>query len=118
VKRQVNPNSVWVTSGFNYKNGGVYTVDMSSRELISVILVFQGCNNDLADISLVNDDTGDGYDCERVPTVPSNTSQTAVCQASFNHLTAGTYLIFTLGNNSIGVPLSHERMFTIQVRPQ
>jgi hypothetical protein len=60
-----------VTSGFNYKNGGVYTIDMSSRELISVIPVFQGCNNDLADISLVNDDTGDGTTGNEYPLCPA-----------------------------------------------
>lgn len=118
VKRQMNASSVCTTSGVDYQNGGVYFINTNSNESFTFVSTFEGCNNDTADLSLVNDSTGDQYECGQVPTVPDNTPETATCPVLKSQLTSGKYLIIAIGNNGNGKPFSYQREFTIVAGPQ
>jgi hypothetical protein len=117
-KRQMNSNSTCTTYGVDYQDGGNYFINTNSNEAFTFVSGFQGCNNATAQLSLVNEDTGDQYDCGSVPTVPNNAPQTATCQVQKSQLTSGTYLIITIGNNGVGNPFADERQFMIEAGPQ
>lgn len=118
LERQMNASSICTTSGVDYQDGGNYTINTNSNEPFTFISTFQGCNNDTAEFTLVNENTGDQYDCGQVPTVPDNTPQTATCPVSKNQLTSGKYLIIVLGNNGNGQQFASQREFTINAGPQ
>jgi hypothetical protein len=117
-KRQMNSNSTCTTYGVDYQDGGNYFINTNSNRAFTFVSGFQGCNNATAQLSLVNEDTGDQYDCGSVPTVPNNAPQTATCQVQKSQLTSGTYLIITIGNNGVGNPFADERQFMIEAVPQ
>jgi hypothetical protein len=117
-KRQMSSNSTCTTYGVDYQEGGNYFINTNSNEAFTFLSGFDGCNNATAQLSLVNEDTGDQYDCGSVPTVPNNAPQTATCQVQKSQLTSGTYLIITIGNNGVGNPFADERQFMIEAGPQ
>lgn len=118
LKRQMNASSVCTTFGVDFQSGGNYFINSNSNESFTLVSKFEGCNDDLASLMLVNKDTTDQYDCGQVPTVPNDTPQLATCQILKNQLVSGTYLIIAIGNNGNGEPFSYQREFTIQVGPQ
>ena len=118
VKRQMNASSVCSTSGVNYQDGGDYFVNTNSNQAFLIVSTFQGCNNDTADVSLVNESTGDQYDCGQVLTVPNGVPQTATCSILKSQFTSGTYLIITVGNNGNGQPFAYQRQITIRAGTQ
>lgn len=118
MKRQMNASSVCSTSGVNYQDGGDYFVNTNSNQAFLIISTFQGCNNDTADVSLVNESTGDQYDCGQVLTVPNGVPQTATCPILKSQFTSGTYLIITVGNNGNGQPFAYQRQITIRAGTQ
>jgi hypothetical protein len=117
-KRQMSSNSTCTTYGVDYQEGGNYFINTNSNEAFTFVSGFDGCNNATAQLSLVNEDTGDQYDCGSVPTVPDNAPRTATCQVQKSQLTSGTYLIITIGNNGVGNPFADERQFMIEAGPQ
>jgi hypothetical protein len=118
MRRQTNTSSVCTTSGVNYQEGGTYFIDTDSDQSFMIVSTFQGCQNDTADISFVNESTGDQYDCGSVPTVPNGVPQTATCPVLKSQLTSGTYLIITIGNNGGGAPIAFQRQITITAGTQ
>lgn len=116
--RQMNASSVCSTFGVDFQSGGNYFINSNSNESFTFVSKFEGCNDDLPSLMLVNKDTTDQYDCGQVPTVPNDTPQLATCQILKNQLVSGTYLIIVIGNNGNGEPFSYQREFTIQIGPQ
>lgn len=117
-RRQMNESSVCKSFGVNYQDGGVYFINTNSNQSFTIVSTFEGCNNDTADVSLVNTNTGDQYECGQVPTVPDNAPQTATCPVLKSQLTSGTYLIILIGNNGNGNPFAEQRKITIIAGPQ
>jgi hypothetical protein len=118
MKRQMNTSEVCTTSGVNYQEGGTYFIDTDSKQPFTIVSTFSGCQNDTADISLVNENTGDQYDCGSVATVPNGVAQTATCPVLKSQLTSGTYLIITIGNNGNADPIAFQRQITITAGTQ
>ena len=85
---------------------------------IHYCLDFLRLYNDTADVSLVNESTGDQYDCGSVLTVPNGVPQTATCPILKSQFTSGTYLIITVGNNGDGQPFAYQRQITIRAGTQ
>jgi hypothetical protein len=110
--------SVCSTSGVNYQDGGDYFINTNSNQAFLIVSTFQGCNNDTADVSLVNESTGDQYDCGSVLTVPNGVPQTATCPILKSQFTSGTFLIITVGNNGNGQPFAYQRQITIRAGTQ
>ena len=118
MRRQMNASSVCSTSGVNYLDGGDYFINTNSNQAFTIVSTFSGCNNDTADVSLVNESTGDQYDCGSVLTVPNGVPQTATCLVLKSQFTSGTYLIITVGNNGNGQPFAYQRQITIRAGTQ
>jgi hypothetical protein len=118
MRRQTNASSVCSTSGVNYQDGGDYFINTNSNQAFLIVSTFQGCNNDTADVSLVNESTGDQYDCGSVLTVPNGVPQTATCPILKSQFTSGTFLIITVGNNGNGQPFAYQRQITIRAGTQ
>lgn len=118
MKRQMNASSVCSTSGVNYQDGGDYFINTNSNQAFLIVSTFSGCNNDTADVSLVNESTGDQYDCGKVLTVLNGIPQTATCPILKSQFTSGTYLIITVGNNGNGQPFAFQRQITIRAGTQ
>jgi len=114
----MNASSVCSTSGVNYLDGGDYFINTNSNQAFTIVSTFSGCNNDTADVSLVNESTGDQYDCGSVLTVPNGVPQTATCLVLKSQFTSGTYLIITVGNNGNGQPFAYQRQITIRAGTQ
>jgi hypothetical protein len=117
-KRQEHLNSTCSFFGVDFEEGGNYFINTNSQDPFTFLTVFEGCNNATADLSLVNEDTGDQFDCGSVRTVPDNAPMTATCEVSKNQITSGKYLIITIGNNGVGRPFANQREFTIEAGPQ
>ena len=118
MRRQMNASSVCSTSAVNYQDGGDYFINTNFNQAFLIVSTFQGCNNDTADILLVNESTRDQYDCGQVLTVPDGVPQTAICPILKSQFTSGTYLIITVGNNGNGQPFAYQIQITIRVGTQ
>lgn len=118
MKRQMNESSVCTTSGVDFQDSGHYFINTNSNDPFTFVSKFEGCNNGTADLQLVNQDTGDQYECGQVPTVPDGAPQTATCPVRKDQLTSGKYLIIAIGNNGNGQPFASHREFTINAGPQ
>ena len=114
----MNTSLVCSTSGVNYQDGGDYFINTNSNQAFLIVSTFSGCNNDTADVSLVNESTGDQYDCGQVLTVPNGVPQTATCPVLKSQFTSGTYLIITVGNNGDGQPFAYQRQITVRAGTQ
>ncbi|KAK5118218.1 hypothetical protein LTR85_008198 [Meristemomyces frigidus] len=117
-KRQMNANSTCQVFGIDFQNGGSYFLNINSTTDFMAVSQFQSCNNDTASILLVNDDTGDQYDCNSVPTVPDGVSQAPTCPIEKSQLVSGNYSLLTIGNNGNGNPFAYQRDFNLTVGQQ
>jgi hypothetical protein len=76
TKRQ---NSGCNTYGLDFQDGGNYFINTNSNDSFTFVSSFVGCQNDTASVMLINQNTGDQYDCGSVPTVPDNAPELATC---------------------------------------
>lgn len=116
--RQMNANSTCNAYGIDYQDGGSYFVNTNSNASFTCVTKFEGCNNDKADIMLVNESSGDEYECTQVNTVPDDEAMLSTCPILKSQLTSGEYLILVLGNNGNGNPFAYQREFSIDAAPQ
>lgn len=117
-RRQNDLDSVCSTFGVDIQDGGEYFVNTLSDEDFSSVTQFEGCNNDTANVLLVNADTGDEYECDDLRTVPDDTSMISTCPIAKSELTSGNYILILLGNNAAGEPFAAQRDFVITAGPQ
>ena len=117
-KRQQNANSTCVAYGIDFQDGGDYFINTNSNDSFTCVTKFEGCNNDQADVMLVNENTGDEYECTNVNTVPDDEAMLSTCPVLKNQLTSGEYLILVLGNNGNGNPFAWQREFSLDAGPQ
>ena len=116
--RQMNTNSTCNAYGIDFQDGGSYFINTNSNASFTCVTKFEGCNNDQADIMLVNEATGDEYDCTQVNTVPDDEAMLSTCPILKSQITSGDYLILVLGNNGNGNPFAYQRNFSISAAPQ
>ncbi|KAK0840127.1 hypothetical protein LTS02_015622 [Friedmanniomyces endolithicus] len=116
--RQDGGDSACSVFGIDFQGGGSYFINSNSNDNFTLVAEFEGCQNDTADIILVNEQTSDEYECSRLPTVPDDTRQMSTCPVLKGQMSSGNWSILTLGNNGNGDPFSYQRDFTLQVGPQ
>lgn len=66
-----DPNSVCLSFGVDFVDEGHYFINKDSNESFTCVSKFSGCNEDVADILLV-DPNGDELLCTDVSTVPAD----------------------------------------------
>ncbi|KAF2166072.1 hypothetical protein M409DRAFT_66957 [Zasmidium cellare ATCC 36951] len=102
--------------GIDFQDGGSYFIDSRSNASFTAVSQFEGCQNDTSYILLVNDETGDQYECSSVPTVPEDTAQLSTCPIEKNQMATGNWSILAIGNNGAeGDPFAWQRNFFISV---
>ncbi|KAK0923740.1 hypothetical protein LTR91_006016 [Friedmanniomyces endolithicus] len=116
--RQDGGDSVCSVFGVDFQGGGSYFMNSNSNDNFTLVAEFEGCQNDTADIILVNDQTSDEYECSPLPTVPDDTRQMSTCPVSKSQMSSGNWSILTLGDNGNADPFSYQRDFLLQVGPQ
>lgn len=114
-KRQ---NSGCNTYGLDFQDGGNYFINTNSNASFTFVSSFVGCQNDTASVMLINQSTGDQYDCGSVPTVPDNAPELATCPVLKDQIASGDFLIIAVGNNGNGTPFAFQREFNISAGPQ
>lgn len=109
-------DGVCYSFGIDFQDGGSYFIDSRSNASFTAVSQFEGCNNDTSSILLVNDETGDQYECSSVPTMPEDTSQLSTCPIEKSQMTTGNWSILAIGNNGAdGDPFAWQRDFFISV---
>lgn len=106
------------TYGLDFQDGGNYFINTNSNASFTFVSSFMGCQNDTASVMLINQSTGDQYDCGSVPTVPDNAPELATCPVLKDQIASGDYLIIAVGNNGNGTPFAYQREFNISAGPQ
>jgi hypothetical protein len=106
------------TYGLDFQDGGNYFINTNSNDSFTFVSSFVGCQNDTASVMLINQNTGDQYDCGSVPTVPDNAPELATCPVHKDEIASGDFLIIAVGNNGNGTPFAYQREFNISAGPQ
>ncbi|KAF2869684.1 hypothetical protein BDV95DRAFT_83776 [Massariosphaeria phaeospora] len=112
-----DPNSVCYSYGVDFVDEGHYFINTLSNEQFTCVSTFRGCNDDLADVLLV-DPSGDESLCSQIGTVPENDPKLSTCPILKNQMTSGEYIILILGNNDDGNPFAWQRDLSIDAGPQ
>jgi hypothetical protein len=103
-----DPNSVCFSYGVDFVDEGHYFINTNSNESFTCVSTFQGCNEDVADILLV-DPSGDEYLCTQVGTTPADTPKLSTCPILKNQMVSGDWIIIVVGNNDDGFPFAWQR---------
>lgn len=77
-----------------------------------------GCDNDTANVELVNWDTGVEYICSDIPLLPDLTPETSTCDIEKDQMVSGTWGLILISNNGDGDPLAVQRTFSLTVGTQ
>ncbi|KAF2733176.1 hypothetical protein EJ04DRAFT_513384 [Polyplosphaeria fusca] len=112
-----DPESVCRSFGIDFVDEGHYFINSQSTEQFTCVSTFQGCNEDVADILLV-DPNNDEYLCSQIPTRPDNTPELSTCPIQKNQMMSGDWIILVLGNNDDGYPFAWERDISLDVGEQ
>ena len=75
--RQDSPTSNCSVYGIDFVDGGSYFINSNSTVDFTTVQQFTGCNDDSADVLLVQQSTEDEWECTSVPTGKSFISTTA-----------------------------------------
>lgn len=90
--------------GVDYVDEGHYFINSELTEKFSSVSYFQGCNQDNADIVLVEPEGVNSreYICDQVPTYPDNDNKLSTCPIQKNQMYTGHWLLLVLGDNGAG----------------
>ena len=102
-----DPNSICYSFGVDFVDGGSYFINSLSSDPFTCVSTFQGCNQDVADVLLV-DPSGDEYLCSQVPT-ENGPPQLSTCPILKSQMVSGAHIILILGNNDDGQPFAWQR---------
>lgn len=103
-----DPNSVCLSYGVDFVDDGHYFINTNSQEAFTCVSTFKGCNEDVADVLLV-DPSGDEYLCSEVGTTPADTPKLSTCPILKNQMVSGEWIIILVGNNDDGFPFAWQR---------
>lgn len=103
-----DPNSVCYSYGVDFVDDQHYFINTLSNESFTCVSTFKGCNEDVADVLLV-DPNGDEYLCSQIPTTPADTPELSTCPIKKSQMVSGDWMILVLGNNDDGNPFAWQR---------
>ncbi|PSN72804.1 hypothetical protein BS50DRAFT_568407 [Corynespora cassiicola Philippines] len=109
-----DPNSVCLSFGVDFVDEGHYFINSQSTEPFTCVSKFQGCNEDVADVLLV-EPSGDEFLCTQIGTTPDGDPKLSTCPILKNQMVSGEYMILVLGNNDDGNPFAWQRDITLDV---
>lgn len=102
-------DSVCYSYGIDFADEQHYFINSLSKDPFTCVSQFEGCNEDYADILLI-DPNEDEYLCTEIPTTPSDTSQLSTCPIRKDQMMSGHWTIQVLGNNGDdGIPFAWQR---------
>ena len=107
-----DPNSICYSYGVDFVDEGNYFINSQLSEKFSSVSYFQGCNQDIADVLLVEPEgvNSQEYLCDQIPTYPENDLKTSNCPIQKNQMKSGHWLLLVLGNNGDdGQPFAWQR---------
>lgn len=111
-----DPNSICFSYGVDFVDEGSYFINSLSSDPFTCVSTFEGCNQDVADVLLV-DPSGDEYLCTQVPT-ENGPPQLSTCPILKNQMVSGDHIVLILGNNADGNPFAWQRDLELSVGPQ
>ena len=105
-----DPNSNCIVYGVDFLDDESYFINSLSNESFTSVTKFEGCNDDVADVLLI-DVTGGGDEwlCSDIETFPDDTPELSTCPILNNQMHSGDWIILILGNNGDGNPFASER---------
>jgi hypothetical protein len=111
-----DPNAICYSFGVDYLDEGHYFINSELAEKFSTVSYFRGCNQDLADVLLIEpaDVSSTEYLCDQIPTFPDNQLMTSTCPIGSSLLQAITEMMVSLSHGR-GIYIS---LLERQVRPQ
>ncbi|KAG9554199.1 hypothetical protein KCU71_g9125, partial [Aureobasidium melanogenum] len=104
--------------GIDFVNNGNYFINIASNQSFTSVTEFNQCQNDTANVELVNWDTGDEYICSDIPLLPNLTPETSTCDIEKDQMVSGTWGLILISNNGDGDPLAAQRTFSLTVGTQ
>ncbi|KAH7095806.1 hypothetical protein FB567DRAFT_587105 [Paraphoma chrysanthemicola] len=105
-------NSICYSYGVDFVDEGNYFINSQLTEKFSSVSYFKGCNQDIADVLLVEPEgvNAQEYLCDQIPTYPENDLKTSTCPVQKNQMISGHWLLLVLGNNGDdGQPFAWQR---------
>jgi hypothetical protein len=107
-----DPNAICYSFGVDYLDEGHYFINSELAEKFSTVSYFRGCNQDLADVLLIEpaDVSSTEYLCDQIPTFPDNQLMTSTCPIQKDQMKSGHWILLVTGNNGDdGQPFAWQR---------
>jgi hypothetical protein len=98
--------------GVDFVDEGHYFINAQLSEKFSSVSYFQGCNQDIADVLLIEPEgvSSQEYLCDQIPTYPENEMKLSTCPIQKSQMYSGHWLLLVLGNNGDdGQPFAWQR---------
>jgi hypothetical protein len=107
-----DPNAICYSYGVDFVDEGQYFINSQLSEKFSSVSYFQGCEQDIADVVLVEPEgeSSQEYLCDQIPTYPENELKISSCPIQKSQMRSGHWLLLVLGNNGDdGQPFAWQR---------
>ncbi|KAF2032588.1 hypothetical protein EK21DRAFT_87175 [Setomelanomma holmii] len=104
--------SICYSYGVDFVDERNYFINSQLTEKFSSVSYFEGCNQDVADVLLVEPEgvSSQEYLCDQIPTYPADDLKTSTCPIQKNQMISGHWLLLVLGNNGDdGQPFAWQR---------
>jgi hypothetical protein len=98
--------------GVDFVDEGSYFINSQLSEKFTSVSYFQGCNQDIADVLLVEPEGVDSeeYICDQLSTTPQDELKISSCPIQKNQMISGAWLLLITGNNGDdGQPFAWQR---------
>jgi hypothetical protein len=97
-------SDVCYSYGVDFVDEGHYFINSQLSEKFSSVSYFKGCNQDIADVLLVEPEgvNSQEYLCDQIPTYPDQDLKTSTCPIEKDQMISGHWLLLVLGNNGDG----------------
>ncbi|KAF2832864.1 hypothetical protein CC86DRAFT_364878 [Ophiobolus disseminans] len=106
------PNAICYAYGVDFVDEGNYFINSQLSEKFSAVSYFQGCNQDIADVLLVEPAgvNSQEYLCDQISTYPENDLKLSTCPIQKSQMISGHWLLLVMGNNGdLGQPFAWQR---------
>jgi hypothetical protein len=107
-----DPNAICYSYGVDFIDEGHYFINSQLSEKFSSVSYFQGCNQDIADVVLIEPEgvSSQEYLCDQILTYPENELKMSTCPIQKNQMSSGHWRLLVLGNNGAdGQPFAWQR---------
>ncbi|EAT85477.2 hypothetical protein SNOG_06826 [Parastagonospora nodorum SN15] len=105
-------NAICYSYGVDFVDEGNYFINSQLSEQFSSVSYFKGCNQDVADVLLVEPEgvNSQEYLCDQMTTYPNDDLKTSTCPIRKNQMISGHWRLLVLGNNGDeGQPFAWQR---------